>query len=138
MNPTNDPSAVPPPPNGSQPVVGAGASPQPQVNVNPTVPPQAMPPVAPPTPPPSGGVTGIPLDSLKKQKTQIWLMIAGSFAVFVLGLLIGFAALVGLFLGAFATRKARLINYEPGMIVALIATLLNVSLYLLVIFVKLH
>jgi hypothetical protein len=135
MNPINDPNAVPPPPNGDQTVVRFNSPPE--ANVYPAAP-QALPPVSPPTPQPSGGITGIPLDSIQKQKRQIWLMIAGSFAVFILGLLIGFAALVGLVLGAFASRRARLIKYEPGIIVALIATLLNASLYILVIFVKLH
>lgn len=73
---------------------------------------------------------GTPNNIDKKKKQALWLAI-GSLVVFVVGFFLGYAALLGILLGLFGARKAKLINYNLGFVLGAIGTILNAGFYVL-------
>jgi cytochrome b subunit of formate dehydrogenase len=71
-----------------------------------------------------------PMD-MQKAKKQIWIYIGLGFVILIVGLLLGFAALLGAVFGIIAFRKSLVIKYKPGMYTGLTVGLLNLGLYIL-------
>lgn len=83
-----------------------------------------------PTPPTGLGIINVEKD----KKKALWLGIA-SIVIFVIGFLFGFAALVGVALGAWAIKLARPAKAKTGLTLGIIGLVLNAALMLLVLLV---
>lgn len=137
MNPEQpSPSPAPEQPSPPPTVVPAG---MPQPTATPATNP--MPPTdtassaqpAQPQPPMQTGIGTIDVE--KDKKKALWLAI-GSIVVFVLGFLLGFAALIGVALGAWAIRLARPAKAKTALTIGIIGLVLNAALMLLVLLVR--
>jgi hypothetical protein len=88
----------------------------------------AAPPAA--TPGAAPQPTGLKMSDMGKEKKIAMFLSFGSLAVFVVGLLVGFAALVGALLGVIGARKSKLIGYQTGFVAGLTGVILNALFYL--------
>lgn len=143
-NPTPDPNPQPSLP--PQPVVPpAPAAPQAAVPPSPDIPQMPPQPAAPapvPVPPAAPAAAHVPptiapaqaggvqLGNIDKERKIAMALSCGGLAVFVVGLLFGYAALLGACLAAFGVNKARVIKYTPALVIGWIAFVLNLLFFL--------